>query len=369
MSLSIQLMAKVFISYRRADSQHAVDRLYAGLSRLMVEPKRDIFMDVDNIPLGVDFEDHLSSKVAECETLLCVIGPNWLSEIQSRAEDPKDFVRVEIEAALKRGIPVVPILLDGAPVPREHELPPSIRALSRRNGTEIRRATFEANVETLARGLGLNESAPVQKSAVSAPSERSARRGMIAAVSVLALIAGGAGVWYGDLFDIQRLLAPGTPTDDGTNELAEVTQEDSATTLEDALANPNDPPGSAPDFSALIEERVVGKGLDGAASERESAADAAARRALVERLQQALIDLGYLQGPVDGIAGSGTVGGATRFARGAELDVPAIQFGSLVDLEAFVIRAETALADLKELEQRDAERRKQLEERGIIAPQ
>ncbi|MEL7032036.1 MAG: TIR domain-containing protein [Pseudomonadota bacterium] len=362
-------MAKVFISYRRADSQHAVDRLYAGLSRQMAEPKRDIFMDVDNIPLGVDFEDHLSSKVAECETLLCVIGPNWLSEIQARAEDPKDFVRIEIEAALKRGIPVVPILLDGAPVPAEHQLPPSIRALSRRNGTEIRRATFEANVETLARGLGLKESAQVQKSGVSAPSKRSSSRGMIAAVSILALISGGAGVWFGDLFGIQRLLASNSTTADRASEGAGVTKEEPAMTLEDALANPDDPPGSAPDFSALVEERIVGKGLDDAASERESPADAAARGALVERLQRALIDLGHLQGPVDGIAGSGTVGGATRFAREAELDVPAIQYGSLVDLEAFVIRAETALADLKEIEQRDAERRKQLEERGIIAPQ
>ena len=65
-------MAKLFISYRRSDSQHAVDRLYKGLARHVDEPKRDIFMDVDNIPLGVDFVDHLSGKVGECETLICV---------------------------------------------------------------------------------------------------------------------------------------------------------------------------------------------------------------------------------------------------------------------------------------------------------
>ena len=125
-------MAKLFISYRRSDSQHAVDRLYKGLARYVDEPKRDIFMDVDNIPLGVDFVDHLSGKVGECETLICVIGPDWLEEIQRRADDKKDFVRIEIESALARGIPVVPVLLDDAPVPAEHELPESIRALSRR---------------------------------------------------------------------------------------------------------------------------------------------------------------------------------------------------------------------------------------------
>lgn len=148
-------MAKLFISYRRSDSQHAVDRLYQELAKHVAEPQSDIFMDVDNIPLGVDFVDYLSGKVTDCDTLLCIIGPDWLGEIQRRADDPKDFVRVEIEAALARSIPVVPILLDGAPVPSEAELPPSIRALSRRNGTELRRQTFDANVETLARGLGL----------------------------------------------------------------------------------------------------------------------------------------------------------------------------------------------------------------------
>ena len=65
-------MAKLFISYRRSDSQHAVDRLYKGLAGYVANPKRDIFMDVDNIPLGVDFVDHLSGKVGECETLICV---------------------------------------------------------------------------------------------------------------------------------------------------------------------------------------------------------------------------------------------------------------------------------------------------------
>ena len=152
-------MAKLFISYRRSDSQHAVDRLYAGLAGYVANPKRDIFMDVDNIPLGVDFVEHLSTKVGECEILLCVIGPSWLAEIQRRAEDPKDFVRIEIEAALARKIPLVPIFLDGTLMPDEAELPASIRALSRRNGIELRRASFDANVEKLARGLRLGETA------------------------------------------------------------------------------------------------------------------------------------------------------------------------------------------------------------------
>ncbi len=148
-------MAKIFISYRRSDSQHAVDRLYEGLSKRM--PKRDIFIDVDNIPKGVDFVDHLSSKVAECETLLAIIGPQWLTATdetgERRLDDPGDFVRIELAAALKRGIPVVPVLLDGTPMPTARDLPADLQGLERRNAAHLRRDTFRADVEQLVNDL------------------------------------------------------------------------------------------------------------------------------------------------------------------------------------------------------------------------
>lgn len=69
-------MPKIFISYRREDSKHAVGRLHAALKRHVRDPKRDIFIDIDNIPKGVDFVEHLDQQVAQCDVMLAVIGPS-----------------------------------------------------------------------------------------------------------------------------------------------------------------------------------------------------------------------------------------------------------------------------------------------------
>ena len=71
-------MAKFFISYRRNDSQHQDDRLQSALSRYVADPKHDIFIDVENIPYGVDFVEHLDSKVRQCEVLLALFSDRWL---------------------------------------------------------------------------------------------------------------------------------------------------------------------------------------------------------------------------------------------------------------------------------------------------
>jgi len=79
-------------------------------------------MDVDNIPVGRDFEDYLKSQVAACDAMLAIIGPNWLTAKdengQRRLDNPEDFVVIEIGAALARDIPVVPVLVDGARMPK-----------------------------------------------------------------------------------------------------------------------------------------------------------------------------------------------------------------------------------------------------------
>jgi hypothetical protein len=101
----------------------------------------NVFKDVDNIPFGVDFVEHLDREVQKCTVLLAVIGPRWLPAGEQgtrRLEDPNDFVRIEIDSALRREIPVVPLLVDGASMPRVEELPDELKPLARRNGTEIR---------------------------------------------------------------------------------------------------------------------------------------------------------------------------------------------------------------------------------------
>jgi len=131
---------KVFISYRRNDSHYIADRIYDWIER---ELGRDnIFKDVDAIPLGRDFRRVLQEEVGRCDALMAVIGPRWLNETDAagrrRVDDPGDWVRIEIETALRRDIPVIPILVDGAPFPRREDLPPSLQELVYRNGTPVR---------------------------------------------------------------------------------------------------------------------------------------------------------------------------------------------------------------------------------------
>jgi TIR domain len=146
---------KVFLSYRREDSAAAAGRLS---DRLVAElGDGNVFMGVDGIALGADFVKRLIEEVACCDTLLAVIGPRWLDVIDEagdrRLDDPNDFVRVEIAAALQRDIPVIPILLDGTKIPRVDRLPPDLKHLSRRNGLDVRQASFHSDVGRLIREL------------------------------------------------------------------------------------------------------------------------------------------------------------------------------------------------------------------------
>jgi TIR domain len=149
------MAAKVFISYRRDDSAGYAGRVRDRLER---ELGRDLlFMDVDAIPLGTNFSKVLHEEVAKCGVLLAVIGPNWLDAHDEhgnrRLDDPNDWVRVEITAALQRNIPVIPILLNGARIPKATELPEDLNELALRNGMEIRHASFQDDVNRLIRGL------------------------------------------------------------------------------------------------------------------------------------------------------------------------------------------------------------------------
>ena len=131
---------RVFISYRRADSTDVTGRIYDRLKEHF--GKSAIFKDVDSIPPGVDFKEHLEKAVGKCKVFLVVIGDRWLEakdeKRRNRLQDPDDFVRIEIESALKRNIMIIPLLVGGASMPAEVKLPPSLRKLVYRNAVPIR---------------------------------------------------------------------------------------------------------------------------------------------------------------------------------------------------------------------------------------
>ena len=149
------MSGRIFLSYRRADASHATGRIYDRLCDKFNE--KDIFFDIDAIPLGTDFVEKIEESVSACDLMLVVIGPDWLdakdAEGKRRLDDPQDYVRLEILAALKRDIPIIPVFVEQAQSPREVELPDDLRALARRNGARISHVGFTADTEKLVRGI------------------------------------------------------------------------------------------------------------------------------------------------------------------------------------------------------------------------
>lgn len=144
-------MARVFINYRRQDSEGYVGRMYDHL--LKTFEANDIFMDVQNIEPGADFVEVLENAVANCAVFLCVIGNHWLSaknkDDERRIDAWNDFVRIEIESAIKQSKVVVPILVGGAKIPAPDNLPESIKPLARRNAVSISHQNFADDMERI----------------------------------------------------------------------------------------------------------------------------------------------------------------------------------------------------------------------------
>jgi TIR domain/YARHG domain len=145
----------IFISYRRDDSAGTTGRIYDRLVRAF--PREKVFMDVDAAMHGLDFVRVLNHKLAACDVVAVVIGPRWLdaadSSGQRRLDNPHDFIRIEVGAALKRGIPVIPVLVDDAELPDEMALPPDLKGLSRRHAVEIRNTRFNSDAELLVEAM------------------------------------------------------------------------------------------------------------------------------------------------------------------------------------------------------------------------
>ena len=181
----------IFLSYRRDDSAGHAGRLYDTLVNHFGEDH--IFMDVDTIEPGDDFVAVIERAVASCQVLIAVIGRQWLArsgESIRLLENPNDFVRIEIAAALERDILVIPVLVQRALMPSPTELPEDLSTLSRRNAFELSDYRWQFDVEELIRAVeaGLLETTKDHRPAPYRISKRAVLIIIIAGVFLLSII-------------------------------------------------------------------------------------------------------------------------------------------------------------------------------------
>lgn len=222
---------RIFINYRRQDTAWQAVALYHRLAERFGEEQ--IFKDVDNIRLGEDFTKKITEEVESCDILLALIGKGWLDASDDdgtrRLDDPDDFVRLEIEAALNRDVLLIPILVDGASMPAPDTVPASIGPLVRRQALELNPNRFSGDTDELLEvlestlvdlGFQLEQGLPadskpgarrkaVRSRAAEAPaagarrarhtakaaSSLVGRKGLIAGIAALVLVVAGALTW------------------------------------------------------------------------------------------------------------------------------------------------------------------------------
>ncbi|MDF2728929.1 MAG: PASTA-related domain protein, partial [Acidimicrobiia bacterium] len=147
-------MARIFICYRREDSSGHAGRLY---DRLGARFGDDVFMDIDAIGPGVDFARVIDETIDTIEAVIVVIGHQWLSSTDAngsrRLDDPEDLVRQEISVALAREVLVIPVLVQGAVLPKPEDLPPELVGLTRHNAFEVSDARWNYDADRLVHAL------------------------------------------------------------------------------------------------------------------------------------------------------------------------------------------------------------------------
>lgn len=133
-------MSDIFVSYRRSDSSDVTGRIFDVLKSTF--GTKCLFKDFESIPYGTDFRKEIAHGVDRCRILLAIIGREWLNVEDDagrrRIENPDDFVRIEISSALERRIPVIPVLVQGAPMPAASDLPAFLESLAYQNAAKVR---------------------------------------------------------------------------------------------------------------------------------------------------------------------------------------------------------------------------------------
>ena len=335
--------ANIFISYRRDDSGGHTGRLYDTLNRQFAG---QVFFDIDSMAPGEDFVSRLEAVVAASGVVLVVIGPEWSAAVDDRGrrrlDDPGDFVRMEIEAALAGAARVIPVLVQGAAMPRLSELPSSLAALSRRHAVELSDTRWSYDVDRLVAAIRESFGRPRAKA------RRVPRRAAlvavvlagaaIAIVAALALIRDDEPEAQAQTQTQTQTQAPATETrgPDGWRVLRAGATGADVEVIQRLLEDRGFQPGGADGWFAAKTEDAVRQFQGTAGLPQDGVVTAATRAALmpnlvagtagedVKGLQRALIRHGYYSGRTDGVFSARVAAAVERLQRSAELDVDGI---------------------------------------------
>lgn len=191
----------IFVSYRRDDTRHVAGRLAGELAQRF--GAEGIFRDVESIDGGQEFPVQLEKALGQCAVMLVLIGPGWLGAADKqgrrRLDDPEDWVRQEIAGALRRGISVVPVLVEGTPLPSAEQLPDDLKPLTKRQYRQLADERWRGDLvmlsDLLVKQSGLvMRSSPDAAPAAAAPAPAPKRTGLIVA-GVLGAIVVGIVAW------------------------------------------------------------------------------------------------------------------------------------------------------------------------------
>ena len=279
-------MRAIFLSYRRDDSEGEAGRLFDDLIGHFGEDS--VFMDVAAIEAGRDFRKAIDESVSSCGVLLAVIGREWTTAKneagQRRLDDPLDFVRLETASALKRDIPVIPVLVHGARMPRTNQLPDDLKELAYRNGVELTHARWNSDLQLLIKSLRPHVGDSKKQAVIGSSSPRGRKTLLWIGLAMFAAIAlTSAGFWIGSARVAMRHEAEQKVVADKEQEDARLAAEKAATeqkTQEDEAAAQKAADEQAAEAKAAAEKEAADQ-----AAEEERIAD---EKAMEE--QEALAD-------------------------------------------------------------------------------
>lgn len=191
-------MPNIFISYRRNDSRHATGRISDRLADHFGEDS--VFIDIETIPLGIDFREYVQDRLEQCDVVLAIMGDNWLID----GKEPSKNTRIELATALERGdIPIIPILVGDSPVPSENQLPDDLKELSYRNGLKLHadrgfNEGMRSLIEAIERKFQTNTAGPADtprnmpEQTAAKPKKKSRGKLLLLGIVAVGLLLGGA---------------------------------------------------------------------------------------------------------------------------------------------------------------------------------